>query len=753
MSSTSAQLVHLIGVCGSGMSALAHILIDRGFKVSGSDLRPNHNAQELIKRGMTFFPEHKKENIAAADVVVASGAVPIDNPELHGALARQVPVFRRAEFLAKTLSEKKVILVCGSHGKSSTTAMLAKILSDCGKSPAYYIGGNVPDLGRPGAWGDGLWAVVEGDESDGSADVFCPAVTVLLNADWEHVDHFRSLAEVEDFFVAVAKKSSLKVVCCADAFGSKFLARLGEKTALFGTSQNCDIRYIVHDSREPCPLFTLITKSGAAYTSKLSIAGVHQVSNATGALLTATLADCEIQHALKSVAAFSGVDRRLQRVGDCGGVRIYSDYAHHPAEVRVTVETARHLAPGRLLAVFQPHRYTRSQALSQEYGPALLQADIVFLTDIYPAGEARPEGFSGVVFADAVRHGGARDVRYCSTLKRLRTELVRELQPGDTVLIMGAGDIHQFALDLAMLKENEQKIQELVSGRGRLKTMYELASRTTLKIGGPADFYIEPQTVECAADVLKFARRNNMPVIFIGRGSNLLIKDGGIRGIVLHLPREHFSQISLNGNHVTAGAATRLKELVYFAMQKDLGGIEFLEGIPGSLGGALRMNAGAMGAWIFDVVTDVTFLNEDGQIITLPRSKINAGYRSAPELAGKLVISATLQCRPESKQNIMEKIRQYSSKRWQSQPSMPSAGCFFKNPDWGPAGKLIDITNLKGLTEGGASVSTVHGNFLVNNNNATALDMLRLMDKVKNIIRQQHGIELENEVIIIGEDA
>ncbi len=744
--------VHLIGICGSGMSALAHLLLDRGFSVSGSDCHPNYNARQLAARGVVFYSEHRPENLSHADFVVTSRAVPKDNPELLAAFDQKIPVFSRAEFLAQTLAEKKTILVCGTHGKSSTAAMLAKILRDCGLQPAYYIGGNVPDLGSPGAWGQGSWAVVEGDESDGSAAVFSPTITIILNANWEHVDYFGSQSEVEDFFRKIAQKTSHKVVCCVDSLRKEFLEKIKCNPVYYGTAENCELRLKVHSTFEARPTFDVITNDGTVYTLRLHIPGVHQIFNATAALLAATLAGCDLARAIESVKTFSGVERRLQKIGDNGKVSIYSDYAHHPVEVCTTVKTARKLACGRLIVVFQPHRYSRSLAFCDQYGPAFSHADILFLTEVYAAGERQPENFNGMVFAERVKKNTTSRTKYCGTQKRLFREVLRELKDGDTVLVMGAGDIHSLAQELAEHKSLESKLQKLLEGNGRLKTMHELAPYTTMRIGGPAEFFVEPFTEQCAADILRFAKANKLPVTILGRGSNVLIKDGGIRGIVLRLPREKFSEMRINGTRITAGAATRLKELVHFASRNNLGGIEFLEGIPGSLGGALRMNAGAMGNCIFDVVIEVTCLDQNGNSITYSRQQIHAAYRSVPELVDKLILSATLQCQYEEKEKILEKIHQFALKRWQSQPSLPSAGCIFKNPDWGPAGRLIDIMNLKGLSEGGASVSTIHGNFFVNKNSATAADMLRLMEKVKSIVREKLGIELENEVVILGED-
>ncbi len=735
------------------MCPLAHILLDLGWRVSGSDLKESDCTKILVERGLKFYQRHDAENISQASVVVTSSAVPVGNPEIQSALARQIPVVRRAEFLARLLASKKVILVTGSHGKSSTTAMLAKVLRDCGLHPAYYVGGTARDLPAPGAWGTGEWAVVEADESDGTAACFAPEITILLNTEWEHVDYFKSPDEMAEFFLRVANSSRQAVIYSADDVPDEQRKKLTQKTISYGTIPGkTDVLVTLGNHDSACPQAGVRWLSGEQVNYVLSVPGRHQVLNSSAVLCAAKLLGCDLSIAANSVAEFRGVDRRMQLLSDALGVKIFSDYAHHPTEVKVTLRAAMAGHVGRTIAVFQPHRYSRSRTFAADYGPALAPAHAVFITNIYSAGEERPPDFSGENFADIVRHNGCTNVTYCHTRSSLRNNLWPMSAPGDQILIMGAGDIHSFALDTASHHKIAEQLTDLLKHRGRVTRMADMSCRTTIRLGGPAEFLVEPYDVNAAADVIKFTCSHSIPIMYLGRGSNLLVKDGGIRGVVLHLPREQFSDVKIEGEVIHAGAAIRLKELVHGAAQHNLGGLEFLEGIPGSLGGSLRMNAGAMGSWIFDVIESVQFLDKEGNLHNWPREKFNPEYRFVPELQNALVVSASLRAVPSSREQITEKLRKYSRKRWSSQPSAPSAGCFFKNPNWGPAGKLIDISNLKGLSEGGAAVSVVHGNFLVNQNHATASDMLRLMDKVKNTIREIHGIELENEVIIIGED-
>ncbi len=278
-----------------------------------------------------------------------------------------------------------------------------------------------------------------------------------------------------------------------------------------------------------------------------------------------------------------------------------------------------------------------------------------------------------------------------------------------------------------------------------------LAKRTTLRVGGPADLFIEPATEEDLATVLGLCRTQQVPLMILGRGSNLLVKDGGIRGVVVCLTHPRFSRIEIHGCQLRCGAGARLKAVAVEAKRHGLANLEFLEGIPGSVGGALRMNAGAMGNAVFDVLESIRFMDFTGQIEERPVAEIEAQYRSCPFLQQRLALSAVLRGMPSDPQAIEQRMDQFSRKRWAAQPAAPSAGCIFKNPDLMPAGRLIDELGLKGVRIGGAAVSQEHANFIVNNGGATASDILELIELIKRRARTERGIELETEVQIVGD--
>ncbi|MBE7499843.1 MAG: UDP-N-acetylmuramate dehydrogenase [Verrucomicrobiales bacterium] len=279
-----------------------------------------------------------------------------------------------------------------------------------------------------------------------------------------------------------------------------------------------------------------------------------------------------------------------------------------------------------------------------------------------------------------------------------------------------------------------------------------LARRTTLKVGGPADAYVEPATELDLVELLEFCRAAGVPLRVLGRGSNLLVRDGGIRGVVVSLAQPAFVRVTVTGERLRAGAGARLKEVANTARRHALAGLEFLEGIPGSVGGALRMNAGAHASWVFDVIEQIRYLTPDGEVIERPAGDIPAQYRSCSFFTTNLALAAVFRGRPDRAEAIGERMAAFNRRRWDTQPRQPSAGCIFKNPAALPAGRLIEELGLKGHRIGGAEVSSVHGNFLVNLGHARAADVLALIDLIRTRAQAERGILLETEVEIVGED-
>jgi UDP-N-acetylenolpyruvoylglucosamine reductase len=312
-------------------------------------------------------------------------------------------------------------------------------------------------------------------------------------------------------------------------------------------------------------------------------------------------------------------------------------------------------------------------------------------------------------------------------------------------------------VDCSKQKENQaaDELAQHVSGETLIRRGEPLAKRTTLRVGGSADLYVEPAFESDLAAVLSYCRRLGQPFFVLGRGSNLLVRDGGFRGVVICLAHASFSRIEAAGGRLRCGSGAKLKAVAVEARRHSLAGLEFLEGIPGSVGGALRMNAGAMGSSMFQVVESVRAMDQDGQVREWTATELPASYRSCPMMKTHIAVAAVLRGhlgQPGQREAIAQRMTEYSRKRWQSQPAAPSAGCMFRNPASIPAGKLIDELGLKGTRVGGAVVSAEHGNFIVNDGTATARDILALIEVVRDRARCERGIELEPEVEIIGEE-
>jgi len=297
-----------------------------------------------------------------------------------------------------------------------------------------------------------------------------------------------------------------------------------------------------------------------------------------------------------------------------------------------------------------------------------------------------------------------------------------------------------------------EELNHLLSPAAVFRRDEPLAKRTTLRVGGPADVYVEPATEADLAAVLRFCSEHDEPFFVLGRGSNLLVRDGGIRGVVISLAAPEFSRVVVDGERLRCGAGAKLKEVAVTAKRNGLSGVEFLEGIPGSVGGALRMNAGAMASATFNVVEFVRVMDFSGEICELAAAEVEVEYRSCPLLKDHIALGAVFKCTASSREKIEQRMTQYNSKRWESQPAAPSAGCIFKNPAAIPAGKLVDELGLKGARFGGAMVSFEHGNFIVNDGGATAADVLKLIEIVRQHAKAERDIDLKTEVEIVGED-
>ena len=500
----------------------------------------------------------------------------------------------------------------------------------------------------------------------------------------------------------------------------------------------------------------------------LRVPGLKNVSNATAAVAVGRTLGLKFERIAAALGTYTGVDRRLQVKFEDTEYLVVDDYAHHPTELKATLDALRSTGERRIIAAFQPHRYTRTKLLKTQFGTAFAGADKLILTEVYAASEPAIEGTSGLTIFESVKASGHQDVEFEPELARVADRLLAAAQPGDIIAVLGAGDIHQVADEVArriragqvgdkanMPVKAEAEIfadlRTLLAPETVLLRNEPMAKKTTFQIGGQAQFWCEPSSEADLGRVLGYCTEHRVPFFIIGRGSNLLVSDSGLRGIVIRLSQPFLSSIEISGDRITAGAGAKLRDVVVAAKRSNLAGLEFLEGIPGTVGGALRMNAGAMGQWTFEVLDRVRFMDYAGNIQEKPASEVFFEYRGCPLFRNHVALGATFKGVPAEPAAIESRLKTFQEKRWQSQPHESSAGCIFKNPEGIPAGKLIDELGLKGKRIGHARISEVHGNFIVNDGGATAADVLQLIDFVKKRAKEERGIELETEVMIVGE--
>jgi UDP-N-acetylmuramate--L-alanine ligase/UDP-N-acetylenolpyruvoylglucosamine reductase len=745
--------VHLIGVAGSGMSGLALLLLGMGHKVSGSDRVTSQETERLQGVGLRFSSPHAADAVRGVDLVVFSSAIRAENPAYAAAHEARVPLLRRAECLAAILHTKKGIVISGTHGKTTTSSMTAHILREAGLKPSHYVGAEIPVLGSNARWDEeGEYMVAEGDESDGTLALYQTECSIVLNIEAEHLDYYRDLDHICEVFAKLLDQTRGRIVYCKECPVATRLNQGRTNAVSYGWS---DANYVAADIRElrGSTAFAVWRDGELLGKIELGIPGKHNVLNALGAIALADGAGASFPLIARALSTFAGAKRRFETKYLSRDFRIVDDYGHHPTELAATLQTARSLNPGRVVVLFQPHRYTRTQALADDFGKVLQAADRVFLTDVYAASEKPIEGISGMTLVDAMKRHGDCKVSYTPEVARAHYEVGNCLEPGDLLITLGAGNVHEagtrIADDLKILEE----MLRLVPSDEMVGKLYEPMRRhTTMMAGGPAQYWLEPHSYRALAEVVGYCRERGIPLRVIGRGSNLLVRDGGIRGAVIHPSGGAFSQVRVENGRVIAGAGARLKKVASVAQAAGLGGFEWMEGSPGNVGGALRMNAGAMGVEMFDQVLDVTVLDEEGNIRTRMREDVDVEYRNVPFLSRNFALEVTLTGPPDTAENIQERWDVSRNKRRVSQPIAASAGCMFKNPTAVPAGKLVDELGLKGTRHGKAEVSSVHGNFIVNTGGANTRDILALVEEIRLKARTQRGIEMEMEVKVIGED-
>jgi UDP-N-acetylmuramate--alanine ligase len=449
--------VHFVGIGGIGMSGIAELLLNLGYGVSGSDLKESDTTRRLVSLGGVVHLGHRAENVARdVDVVVTSSAVRrSENPEALAARARGIPVIRRAEMLAELMRLKDAVAIAGSHGKTTTTSLIATVLEQAGLQPTAVVGGKLNAYGSNARLGKGEWIVVEADESDGSFLHLTPTIAVVTNVDPEHLDHYGTVEALQQAFVDFADRVpfyGLVVLCLDHPVVQHLIPRLSKRHVTYGISPQADWRADDVKLSAFRARFTVSHRARRLGEVTLNMVGAHNVLNALAACAVSHELGIPFQKTAEALGEFAGVQRRFTVRGEAHGILVVDDYGHHPAEIKATLAGARASFPQkRIVCAFQPHRYTRTRDLLGDFATAFNDADVLLLTDIYAAGEDPIAGVTGRKLHEAVRACGHRDATFVPERSTLAQALKERVREGDLVLTLGAGDITQAGDELLAL--------------------------------------------------------------------------------------------------------------------------------------------------------------------------------------------------------------------------------------------------------------------------------------------------------------
>ncbi|MBZ5526513.1 MAG: UDP-N-acetylmuramate--L-alanine ligase [Acidobacteriia bacterium] len=458
------QRIHLVGIGGIGMSGIAEVLLTLGYSVSGSDTKLSAITERLESLGATVHEGHAAQNVEGAHVVVISSAVKAENPEVVEAHTRKIPVIPRAEMLAELMRLKYGIAVAGAHGKTTTTSMVASVLAAAHLDPTFVIGGRVNQAGTTARLGRGEYFVVEADESDRSFLLLAPVVAVVTTIDREHLDQYASLEDIQQAFVEFVNRVPFygaAILCLDEPNVQAIIPHVKRPIITYGTSSQADLVITETEMKGLGSEFRLTYKGDDLGKFRLATPpGMHNVRNAAAAAAVALYLNVPAELIREGLEKFSGVGRRFDVKGVANEITVIDDYGHHPAEIRATLEAARGCGFSRILALFQPHRYTRTQHLWDEFCRAFNQADVVVLTDIYAASEAPIAGVTSEALAAAIRGAGHKNVVYCASMQEGIERLLREARPGDALLTIGAGSVSRAGSELAQLLAAQYSAQE-----------------------------------------------------------------------------------------------------------------------------------------------------------------------------------------------------------------------------------------------------------------------------------------------------
>ena len=734
--------LHALGATGIGVSGLLALFRARGWDVSGCDSRPSPTLTTwLASLGVDVDACHDPSHIAfrRPDLVLRSPAVADDNAELAAAHGAGIPVVRRGEALAALVNQSRGVAVCGTHGKTTTSCFVRELLARLGDGPSWCIGGNTPSMGAvAGVGAPEAPFVVEADESDGTLALYRPHVTVVTCVEPDHMEHFASFDALKECFGSAVRGTSEAVVCCADNLAAREVSGAASApVTTYGFANDADVRCEIVALEADHSVFDVVLRDGRRLRASIGVPGRHNVLNATGAFAACVAlghAPEKVAEALGSLKELPG--RRYERhVSPCGA-EIVSDYAHHPTEIAMLVSMSR-LAPARrLIAVFQPHRYTRTRALGHDFPAAFKGVDELLLLPVYEASEKPLEGGRTEDLYCAFRRQNADDPaipipKLVPSVTEAASYLATILREGDKVLVVGAGDV----VTLVSLLEKAEPFAVAPS-----------PVRNSFGIPAMADRFVDVRDEAELTELLAEAQTKALPVHVVGQGTNLLVSDIGLRGLTLRLSQEGFGSFErLDETTVRVGCALAGARLLTLLRDAGLSGLEFMAGIPGCVGGWLAMNAGTRFGEFGDRVVAATAYGHDGAPCVI--TAFGFGYRTCKALEGRIAVNATLRLVRDDSAAIARRMDDFRAKRFDFS-GLRTAGSVFRNPPGVSAGKLLDEAGCKGLRVGGAVVCDRHANIVAAEEGATASDVIALSALMRDRVAASGGVDLHREIQI-----
>jgi len=441
----NSKKMHFIGIGGIGMSGIAEILVNLGYEVSGSDLKPSEQTKRLESKGVAVYMGHLPSNIKDYHVVVTSSAIDPTNPEIIEARKRKIPIIHRSEMLAELVRLKHGIGIAGTHGKTTTSSMLASVLFDAGVKPTAIIGGKVLNFGSNARAGEGKYIVFEADESDGTFLNLLPSIGIVTNIDADHLDHYKYFEGLKDAFLSYINHIPFygySVLCLDDTVIRELLPKIERPYYTYGFSEDADFTAYNVEMKDGFTCFSCKYRGEVVGDFKMALLGRHNVSNALAVIAVALELGVPYEELRLGLENFRGVGRRLEKIGEKKGITVYDDYGHHPTEIRATLSALKNLGR-RIIVIFQPHRYSRTELLCDEFGQAFANADEVFFTEIYPAGEEPIEGVSSASISRAMLKHEGREASIIKKFEDVSSTVKPLLRDGDIVLTLGAGDIYK----------------------------------------------------------------------------------------------------------------------------------------------------------------------------------------------------------------------------------------------------------------------------------------------------------------------